>query len=122
MSNFILSGFSDEISADFKTQLETVKNLDISHIEIRGVNGRNITDYTIEEVKELKYLLDKMEVKISAVGSPIGKIKITDDFEPHFKLFKHTVEIAMILNTKYIRLGKYKIPLKNHLPTYLGNK
>ncbi|MCG8501045.1 MAG: sugar phosphate isomerase/epimerase, partial [Firmicutes bacterium] len=42
-----------------------------------------------------------------AVGSPIGKIQIEDDFEPHFEVFKHTVEIAKILETRYIRLFSF---------------
>lgn len=35
---------------------------------------------------------------------------ITDDFEPHLDLFKHTVEIAKILNVNYIRIFSFFIP------------
>ena len=107
MSKFILTGFSDEISSDFTEQLTQIKKLNIGYIEIRGVNGKNITDHTPEEAKELKRQLDGAGVKVSAIGSPLGKIRITDPFEPHFELFKHTVEIAKILGTKNIRLFSY---------------
>lgn len=107
MSEFILTGFSDEIDADFSVQLQEIKKLNIDHIEIRGVNGKNITDHTIEEVKTLKKQLNDAGVRISAIGSPIGKINIEDDFEPHFELFKHTIEIAKILETTYIRLFSF---------------
>ncbi len=107
MSTFTLSGFSDEISPDFKEQLKQINNLGIGYIEIRGVNGRNITEHSIEEVKELKRQLDEADIKVSAIGSPLGKINIDDSFEPHFKLFKHTVEIAKVLETKYIRLFSF---------------
>ena len=47
---------------------------------------------------------------MSAVGSPIGKIKITESFEKHLELFKHTLEIAKIMETKYIRMFSFFIP------------
>jgi sugar phosphate isomerase/epimerase len=107
MDKFILTGFSDEIDVDFLVQLREIKKLGIGYIEIRGVNGKNITDHTIEEVTTLKKQLDEAGVKVSAIGSPIGKINIEDDFKPHFELFKHTVEIAKILQTSYIRLFSF---------------
>ena len=87
MSTFTLSGFSDEISPDFKEQLKQINNLGIGYIEIRGVNGRNITEHSIEEVKELKIQLDEADIKVSAIGSPLGKINIDDPFEPPFQAF-----------------------------------
>lgn len=107
MSNFILTGFSDEISPDFSEQLAQVKLLNINYIEIRGVNGKNITAHTPKEVHKLKKQLDIAGVKVSAIGSPLGKINIEDDFKSHFELFKHTIEIAKILQTKYIRLFSF---------------
>lgn len=98
INNFILSGFSDEIASDFQVQLKEMKALDIAYIEIRGVNGKNITEHTIEEVKIIKKDLDAVSMKVSAVGSPLGKIHIKDDFAPHYELFKHTVEIARLLD------------------------
>ena len=110
MSKFILSAFADEIAADLKTQMDILEQHDICHIEMRGVNGRNLVEHSLDEVREIKKILDQRGFKISAVGSPIGKIKITDDFEPHLKLFKHTIEIAKILETSYIRMFSFFIP------------
>jgi len=115
MSKFILTGFSDEISSDFTQQLKQINNLNIGYIEIRGVNGKNITDHTLKEVKAIKKQLDEANVKVSAVGSPLGKIHITDPFEEHFTLFRHTVEIAKILDTKNIRLFSYFMDTANAL-------
>ena len=109
MCKFILSGFSDEISNDFDIQLKKIKEMKISYIEIRVCNGRNIVEHSINEVKELKAKLDEMGIGVSAIGSPIGKIKIDDDFKPHFELFKHTVDIAKVLNTKFIRIFSFYI-------------
>ena len=35
-----ISGFADEIAEDLKTQIEVIKKLGISYIEMRGVNGK----------------------------------------------------------------------------------
>lgn len=110
MSKFILSAFADEIDASLTTQMEVLDQHGIKHIEMRGVNGKNLTQYTLDEVREIKKQLDARGFKISAVGSPVGKIKITDDFAPHLDLFKHTIEIAKILETKYIRMFSFFIP------------
>ncbi len=107
MSNFVLTGFSDEISPDFATQLKEVAKLGIGYIEIRGVNGKNITDHTLDETYGIKNQLDEAGIKVSAIGSPLGKIKIDDPFEPHMELMRHTVEQAKILNTRYIRMFSY---------------
>lgn len=106
----IISGFADEISADLSQQIKVIKKLGIAHIEMRGVNGRSLVEHSLEEVWRIKTILDQEKIKLSAVGSPIGKIMITDPFEPHFELFKKTVAIAKILNTRSIRMFSFFIP------------
>lgn len=103
MSKFILSGFADEIGNDLSLQISEMTRHGIGYIEARGINGKNIGDYTVEEIKEVKKQLDEGGIKVSALGSPFGKINIKDDFEPHFEKFKNGVELAKALETKYIR-------------------
>lgn len=110
MPSFVLSAFADEIDPDLKVQMDVLEKHDIRHIEMRGVNGKNIVEHSLDEVREIKEQLDERGFKISAVGSPIGKICITDDFDPHLELFKHTLEIAQILDTDYIRMFSFYIP------------
>lgn len=110
MEHFIISGFSDEIDENIQVQFETIKSLGIHYFEVRGVNGKNIADLTDDELEELLAEMKKYDVKVSSVGSPIGKIFITEDFEPHFEKFKRVVEIAKRLDTKYIRMFSFYIP------------
>lgn len=110
MSRFILSAFADEIDPRLDVQMDVLEQHGISYIEMRGVGGINITQHSLDEVREIKRQLDRRGFKISAVGSPIGKIKITDDYGPHLELFKHTLEIAKILETEYIRMFSFYIP------------
>lgn len=110
MAKFILSGFADEIDPNFDVQLKVVNDLDIGYIEVRGIDGRNISTYTPDEIKEIKKKLDAANVKISSIGSPIGKIKITDPMDEHIESFKNVIELAKILETKYIRLFSFFVP------------
>lgn len=110
MSKFILSAFADEIDSDLKAQMDVLDQHGIKFIEMRGVNGKEIVYYTLEEVREIKRKLDARGFKLSAIGSPLGKIGITDNFEPHLELFKHTLEVARIMDCKYIRMFSFYIP------------
>lgn len=110
MSKFVLSAFADEIDANLNTQMDVLDQHGIKYIEMRGVDGKNLVYYSLEEVREIKSRIDARGFKLSAVGSPLGKIGIKDDFEPHLELFKHTLEIAKIMESPYIRMFSFFIP------------
>ena len=110
MSKFILSAFADEIDMNLNMQMDVLKEHDISHIEMRGVNGKGLVEYDLDEVKKIKSQMDARGFKLSSVGSPLGKIKITDDFAPHLELFKHTIEVARVMESPYIRMFSFFMP------------
>ncbi len=107
MAKFLFSAFADEASPDIIEQIAACKANGIEYIELRNVNGKNISNFTVEEAKELKKLLDDNGMKVSSIGSHYGKIEIDDDFAPHFEAFKQTVEVAKVLETKYIRMFSF---------------
>ena len=83
MVQFKLSAFADEYSPVFDKQIEGLKKNGVPLIEIRGVDGTGIADITLEKAREVKAKLDEAGIGVSAIGSPLGKIKITDDMAPH---------------------------------------
>lgn len=54
---FYLSGFADEICDHFQTQLEVLADLNIHAIELRGVNGQNLSQLSLEETKQIHEML-----------------------------------------------------------------
>ncbi len=102
-----ISGFSDEISMDVDTQFQVLNKLDIHYFEPRGIDGKNISELSDEEVSALKEKMNKYGIQASSIGSPIGKVRIEEEFEKHFELFKRVVAIAKKLNTKYIRVFSF---------------
>lgn len=102
-----ISGFSDEISSDIIEQFEVLKKLGIGYFEPRGINGKNISEIGDDEVLCLKEIMKKYGIKASSIGSPIGKIKLTDNFDNHFELFKRVVRTAKMIDSKYIRIFSF---------------
>jgi len=107
MSKFIISGFADEISESFDAQIDHLKKLGIKFFEIRGVDGKNISKLSDEEVSEVKTKIDAAEISVSAIGSPVGKDEIEEDFDLQLERFLRIVKIAKMLSTKYIRIFSF---------------
>ncbi len=110
MAKFIITGFADEIADSLTEQMATLKELGIHYIEMRNVDGKNLSDCTLEEARAIKARLDENGFRLSAVGSPLGKIGVNDDFGPHYEKFKHVCQIARIMETRYIRTFSFFIP------------
>lgn len=102
-----ISGFSDEISKKTDEQFSVLNKLKIKYFEPRGIDGKNISELSDDDVLCLKDKMEKYGISASSVGSPIGKIKLSDDFDSHFELFKRVVKTAKLLHTKYIRIFSF---------------
>lgn len=110
MGKIILSAFADEYSADFTEQLEGLRSFDIGYVEVRGVDGKNVSVLTKDEVSEAKAKLSHYGIGVSAIGSPIGKIKLDGDLDGHFEMARRVFESANELGAKYIRMFSFYAP------------
>ncbi|MBR5543298.1 MAG: sugar phosphate isomerase/epimerase [Oscillospiraceae bacterium] len=107
MSVFKLCAFADEADPSVSGQISALRENDIEMIELRGVDGRNVTELTTEEMRKLRKRLDDEGIKIWSIGSPIGKIEIEDDFKKHTELFRHTLELANIAGAEKMRIFSF---------------
>ncbi|MCM2534092.1 sugar phosphate isomerase/epimerase [Neobacillus pocheonensis] len=105
-----LTGFADEISPELELQIEVLQSESINHIEFRGVWGKNVLKLTDEELVRVKKEFNQHGISVSSIGSPIGKIKITDDFEQHLNEFERAIEVAKFFHSPYIRIFSFFIP------------
>jgi sugar phosphate isomerase/epimerase len=120
-NDLLISGFSDEISSDFDTQLEVVAGLGMRYISLRGIDGNNIGDFTVEEIKErVQPRLQKAGIKVSSIGSPIGKVFIHDEegFAKQKIMLDTLCQIANLLDCKYIRIFSFYIPKGEDADSY----
>ncbi|WP_436931544.1 sugar phosphate isomerase/epimerase family protein [Halosimplex halobium] len=105
-----ISGFADEIADDLDEQLSTLESLDISHLDLRGVWNENALDLSEDRLDDLEATLDDRGFSVTSIGSPIGKIGIEDDFDPHLERLERALELANRFETDRVRVFSYYIP------------
>lgn len=114
-----LFAFADEASPQIDLQIAAMKRNGLNGLEIRGVDGTNVSEVSLEKAKEVRCKLDDAGLITWSVGSPIGKIDIEkDDFSAHVEKFKHTLEIANVLGAENIRLFSFFIPQGKNAADY----
>jgi sugar phosphate isomerase/epimerase len=113
-----LSAFADEVTDDFLEQVKYLAGEGVGHIEPRFINKKNIMDMTKSELDEAKKMIQDHDLKVSAIGSPIGKVKLDEPFEPHLDKFKHAVDLAVFFDTPYIRMFSYYAPEGKNIDDY----
>jgi len=105
-----LSGFIDEISNDFSEQCKVAAGLGLRYVEVRSAWGTNILDLDDAQLATVRETLAEHGLKVSSIGSPIGKISVDDEFPPHLERMRHAVDVAKTLEAPYIRLFSFFIP------------
>ncbi len=105
-----ISCFADEIAESLDRQIEVLLDLGIRWIELRSADGINIAAFTTEYANMVKKKLDAAGIRVSAVGSPIGKISIEEDFDTHKKSFHAIQRLADIFETPLIRIFSFYLP------------
>ena len=107
MAKFILSAFADEASPMLDEQIKALKEEGVSLIELRGVDGKNVSTLTLEEAVAVKAKLDAAGIRLSALGSPYGKASLGQTFDEHLASFKHGLELCKVLDCKRIRMFSF---------------
>ncbi len=105
-----LSAFADEVTTDFLGQVKFLAREKVGYIELRFINKKNIMDLPKSELKDAKKMILDAGLAVSAIGSPIGKVRLDEPFQPHLDKFKHAVELAHFFETPYIRVFSYYAP------------
>ena len=113
-----ISAFADEISPDPVEQVDVLTRHGIRHIEFRSIHGTNVLDLSAAQHHAFRGLLRDRDFELSAIGSPIGKIKANEPFEPHLERFEHALDLADFYACPRIRIFSYYIPEGDAPETY----
>lgn len=105
-----LCGFADEISPELDEQIKCCKENGVTHFELRGAWGKNVLDFDKSVRIEIKSKLKSNGLAVASIGSPIGKVKITEPWEKHFERFKIAVDSAEFFEAPMIRIFSYYPP------------
>jgi 3-dehydroshikimate dehydratase len=105
-----LSAFADEISQNPVDQVDVLTQHGIKFIEFRAIHGTNVLDLSDSQHALYRDLLRSSGFGLSAIGSPIGKVLITDSFEEHLERFEVAMQLADFYETPRIRIFSFYMP------------
>ncbi len=105
-----LSGFADEISPEPREQLAVLAAESITHLELRSAWSVNVADFTGEQLAGFRSMLDDAGVRVSAIGSPIGKIPVGAPLGPELDRMRRIAGTARELGTTIVRVFSFFIP------------
>ena len=103
----ILSGFADEISPDPAEQLAVLAAESISHLELRSAWSTSVADLSDAELGRFRRALDDAGVRVSAIGSPIGKIPVEAPLGPELDRMRRIADLADELGTRIVRVFSF---------------
>jgi sugar phosphate isomerase/epimerase len=113
-----LSGFADEISPDLDEQLAVLAAESISHLELRSVWSTNVADLDDAQLGRIRRQLEQSGVRVSAIGSPIGKIDIDAPLAPELERLRRIADVAGQLGTGLVRVFSFFIPAAQNPESY----
>ena len=105
-----MTGFADEISPELDEQLETLTQESMRYMELRSVWNTNVLDLSDAELEKVRARTAERGIGISSIGSPIGKVPITDPFGPHMERFRRALYAADVMEAPYVRVFSFFIP------------
>ena len=110
MAKFNLHAFADEAGQELNEQISALRENGYEGLEIRKVEGQNVSTLTIEQAKEIDKRMKDAGLCVWSIGSPIGKIGLDEDFEKHIELYKHTLDVSAVFGAKTLRLFSFHMP------------
>ena len=110
MAKFILSAFADEAGDSLASQIAALQRNGIGYIEPRAIDKKGVIFKTDDQLKEIRRTLDDGGIRVSSLGSPIGKYPIDEPLAPHLEDYRRALNCAHILGTNLIRMFSFFVP------------
>ncbi|MDH5441914.1 MAG: hypothetical protein OEY31_15035, partial [Candidatus Bathyarchaeota archaeon] len=95
---------TDEVSQDLETVARFADRFELDGVEIRSVWSRNPQNL-LHQKDDIKRILRKYELDVSAIASPFFKADIdnNDEYEEHLDILRNCIQLAQALDTNIIR-------------------
>ncbi len=102
-----LCAFADESAYDLLQQISALKRNNVHLLELRSINGVNVKDFTLTQAQEYARILRQNDVTVFSIGSPLGKVDISQDFNDYLHVVEHVCRLANVFNTDKIRVFSF---------------
>ena len=99
-----ITTIGDELGESLIEQIRILKKFEINCIEIRKINNNYLWQFSENEIKEMKKVLDENDFITLTLDTPIGKKDNAFCYEKNIYLLKKYLNLAQILNAKYLRI------------------
>jgi sugar phosphate isomerase/epimerase len=109
-ATFTLSAFGDEIAVKLHEQLDVLNSLRIGYLELRTAWGKNVLDLDDDEADKVAGLCAHRGIRVSAIGSPLGKSPITAPMAEELRKLDRIMRTAEIVGTQRLRVFSYYPP------------
>jgi len=95
---------TDEVSQDLETVARFADRFKLDGVEIRSVWRRSPQDL-VDRKDDIKRILRKYDLDVSAIASPFFKADIdsNDEYEKHLDILRNSIQLAKALDTQIIR-------------------
>lgn len=110
MNDLKIYAFADEASGQIDGQIAAMRRNGLDGLEIRGTDGQNIADISLEKAREVRHKMDDAGLNVWSIGSPIGKIPIeTENFPAQLDKLRHVLELADVLGAPNLRMFSFYV-------------
>ncbi|MBX3014583.1 MAG: sugar phosphate isomerase/epimerase [Caldilineaceae bacterium] len=109
-ARFTLSAFGDEIAPELTTQLTVLRDLQIGYLELRGVWGKNVLTLSDAEARRVQQECADFGIRVSAIGSPIGKSPLRDPIAQEVANLERLIAIGTLVGTQRVRIFSFYPP------------
>lgn len=96
---------TDEISQDMPRAIEIMKAYGMDGAELRSVWGKPPHELDQEELRTIKWQLDRAGLEMPCIAAPIFKCKLhsQSDFEAHLAILDHCMDMSEYFGSRLIR-------------------
>ena len=105
-----VTGFADEVGPDLGEQIALFGDLGLRWLDLRSAWGTNVIAFDDDQVAKARRALDAAGLAVSSIASPIGNIKLTDDFDAHLVKAERAARLAHAFDTPYVRMFSFFMP------------
>lgn len=98
----MISVVNDEVANDILELISILNEVKLKLVELRKINNKYLYQIEKKNLVKYKYELNKNNIKVSLIDSPIGKGKIC--YEEERSLLDKYIKICKIFNCKYLRI------------------
>jgi sugar phosphate isomerase/epimerase len=106
-NSWVLSAFADEAGEKSEQQVAALQRAGYKHIDLRGVDGFNISVLPLDQAAAVRKKLDAAGIRVAMFGSPIGKIALSEDMKIDLDKLAHLGRLAEIFECKAVRVFSY---------------